>query len=88
MEALLTQGDSENFKSRFNSAFLAGSDYSLLPRDTSLQKRLKMRAFEINSYTTMTPILTATQENEGVGTVSQVKIRQKNRTRKALNIAV
>ena len=36
----------------------------------------------------MTAILTATQENEGVGTVSQVKIRQKNRTRKALNIAV
>ena len=31
MEALLTQGNSENFKSRFNSAFLAGSDYSLLP---------------------------------------------------------
>ncbi|WP_308573569.1 hypothetical protein, partial [uncultured Eubacterium sp.] len=31
MEALLTQGDSENFKSRFNSAFLAGSDYYLLP---------------------------------------------------------
>ena len=47
-----------------------------------------MRAFEINSYTTMTPILTATQENEGVGTVSQVKIRQKNQTTKALNIAV
>ena len=47
-----------------------------------------MRAFEINSYTTMTPILTATQENEGVGTVSQVKIRQKNRTTKTLNIAV
>ena len=31
MVALLTQGNSENFKSRFNSAFLAGSDYSLLP---------------------------------------------------------
>ena len=47
-----------------------------------------MRAFEINSYTTMTPILTAAQENEGVETVSHVKMWQKNRTRKALNIAV
>ena len=37
---------------------------------------------------TLTPILTATQENEGVGTVCDVKIRQKSRTRKALNIAV
>ncbi len=36
----------------------------------------------------MTPKLTATQENEGAETVSQLKIRQKNRTRKALNIAV
>ena len=33
MEALLTQGNSENFKSRFNSAFLAGSDYFSLPME-------------------------------------------------------
>ena len=32
MEALLTQGNSEKYKSRFNAAFLAGSDYSLLPK--------------------------------------------------------
>lgn len=31
MEALLAQGDNEKFKSRFNSAFLADSDYSSLP---------------------------------------------------------
>ncbi|MGN0535325.1 MAG: hypothetical protein ACI4IR_04910 [Eubacterium sp.] len=31
MEALLTQGNSEKFKIRFNVAFLAGSDYSSLP---------------------------------------------------------
>ena len=36
----------------------------------------------------MTPILTATPENVVAETVSQVKIRQKNRTRKALNIAL
>ena len=43
MEALLTQGDSENFKSRFNSAFLAGSDYSLLPIQNHINN-LRIRA--------------------------------------------
>ncbi|MGN0524333.1 MAG: hypothetical protein ACI4IG_08675 [Eubacterium sp.] len=53
----------------------------------SLKIWLEIGVFENNSYA-LTPILTATQENEVAETVRQVKIRQKFWTTKALNTAV
>ena len=38
MEALLTQGNSKKCKVRFNTAFLAGSDYSSLPMKNELNQ--------------------------------------------------